>query len=177
MKTHFLMLAFILSLTHSSSALTSQVEVLGRCRKQGPETGDNTNARHYDFQVIYKNSNIDSASRVELVNGMSMWTNDADAPNGGSFFRWQAQPTVLMQRSLNSWVGRQAVVENAWGYFFLDFRFTLRITSPEGNVIWDNANLDYGFYNTHIQSLPSEAQDLRCNENTEFQVMPMTVGQ
>ncbi len=179
MKALFFTALFFLSMFVSNPLWGSEIVVFARCVKQGPEAGNNTSTKVYQFQINYRNSDINSSSNVELVNGMSMWVNDADAPQRGAFFRWEPQATVplVKDNGSTSWKGIQTVSETASGYFYLDFRFALRITSQNGIVDWDNANLAQGFYNVQIQAYPGDFQHLRCNENTSFKIMPVTIGQ
>ncbi len=171
--TLFIILATV-SLLQAENAVASTVEVEARCVRTGPNDNSNNNLRTFEFRVRYFNSDL-HISRAELVNGMAAWGNNGDLPGGGWRERWSVNPTVSLTNEGSGRFSATQSRQEGSGFFFLDFRFAIRMIGPNGNVMWDNAGRGNGFYNVQLKANGLEDL-LPCGENTQFSRMRVSQG-
>jgi hypothetical protein len=109
----------------------------------------------WTLQLSYKTD----TNLVTLHAGLEGWVSDADAPNGGSTFSWDAITDSY------SWVKdgtsefTKVITNDHTGGYFAALDFVFKKTDIYGNVSWDNAGSSMGYYRATFFDLNTSCAD------------------
>jgi hypothetical protein len=144
------LVAFTL-MAQSSTAKAGLLSVKDTCHL------DRGNEIH-SFQIRYLNPTFPTGSQAELIYGLKSegCFSDENGRNGEcKTYDWDSPvfTNSAIVSNLPDFVAQIVSPSGSSGGHFLAIQFVLKITQPDGKIIWENANSNYGYYEVNFLNI------------------------
>jgi hypothetical protein len=129
-------------------ASATNIEVTDSCVETDYAT------RMHSFLVSYNNPNLPTGSKAEIIYGFKTegCYTDESGNSACETFDWDstAFSKSTIESNLPNFIGKIVSPSAQSGGRYLALQFVLKITLPDKNVIWENANSNYGYYEANF---------------------------